>query len=340
MGNVAILAPHYDGSGPSRGALAIADLLCENFNVTVYFVKPPTVELEPKLYDVVHLNGLLPAFFLLLRNISPNTVAVISLCFVPDIVNILVCKFKNCRSIVSVRANHHNVYGDIFGPLLGWALATLHDYLLKFCDVVIFLSQEARDRYKSRIRQKAVVILNFDTARQNYQKYEGRRFSPIIVSRLTDGKVSLDSIKLISKCRDRCNRLTVFGEGPFREIISAEGSRHNVEIDFRGWVDNPLEVLPVNSILIQLSTSEGFPRSVLEAVNCGIPVFMNKIEGYESYSRELPSVKFMDRCATLDDLNFEFRALMDEPRLSNEELQRWRQSYLKKIQIKLIELLE
>jgi glycosyltransferase involved in cell wall biosynthesis len=69
-------------------------------------------------------------------------------------------------------------------------------------------------------------------------------------------------------------RLVVLGEGPERRALAAAARRLGVAeaVRFAGFVPDPLPVMARFDVLAVPSSSEGCPRSVLEAMFLGCPV--------------------------------------------------------------------
>lgn len=82
--------------------------------------------------------------------------------------------------------------------------------------------------------------------------------------------------------------LTIVGDGSQREEIKEVAFKNNIKIDFKGIVsqDDLPHVLNSNSICILPSLSEGNPKSLLEAMSCGLACIGSNIEGITSIIKD------------------------------------------------------
>jgi GalNAc-alpha-(1->4)-GalNAc-alpha-(1->3)-diNAcBac-PP-undecaprenol alpha-1,4-N-acetyl-D-galactosaminyltransferase len=68
--------------------------------------------------------------------------------------------------------------------------------------------------------------------------------------------------------------LTIVGEGPQRQTLLQLAAALGIaeQVEFRGWVPEPGEVLAASDVFVMASRYEGFPNALLEAMACGLPV--------------------------------------------------------------------
>ena len=66
----------------------------------------------------------------------------------------------------------------------------------------------------------------------------------------------------------------IIGDEPLMDQLKSNSSSH---IHFLGNCSNPWKVIPINSLLVSFSYSEGMPNSVLEALTRGTPVLLSDI---------------------------------------------------------------
>ncbi|MBO6383967.1 glycosyltransferase [Enterococcus casseliflavus] len=68
-------------------------------------------------------------------------------------------------------------------------------------------------------------------------------------------------------------QLDIFGEGPDSEIVEklVGESEISSQVNFHGWVNNPLSKVKTADFLILTSRYEGFPMVILEANSLGLP---------------------------------------------------------------------
>lgn len=108
----------------------------------------------------------------------------------------------------------------------------------------------------------------------------------LFVSRLIERKglqFIIPGLKEIQKAADKRVRLTVVGDGPYRETLEGLVKQNGVEnmVVFEGQKDKE-ELLPyyqAGDIFVFPSKREGMPNAVLEAMACGLPIIMAPCEG-------------------------------------------------------------
>ncbi len=144
----------------------------------------------------------------------------------------------------------------------------------------------------------------------------------LFVSRLIERKGLqniIPMLKQIMKATDKKIKLTVVGEGPYKEDLLRLTKENEVQqiVDFMGekWGNELLSCYQAGDIFILPSSNEGMPNVVLEAMACGLPVVMTPCQGSDEliegngYVTDIPG--FTDRLIELinDD---EKRILMGE----------------------------
>jgi glycosyltransferase involved in cell wall biosynthesis len=295
---VYILVPAYDGSGPTRGALSLAELLHEQHNVCIVFCGLRKINFTIKsTVEIIEQPNYFSAFKYLINNIH-STDNVISYCIKPDLLNMSLKIFRHHSVVCSIRAIHKNVYADIYGVIIGNILTVLHNHSLYFSDKIISMSDEMSKSLPNHCQKKLVKIMNFDLSPDRYQRpvyneKKGKTF--IIVSRLTRGKVDEGIFKFVHELDFEVDQFLVFGVGSESENLERIANKYfDGRVKFMGWDDNPWATKYVNPVLVHFSSAEGFPRSIIEASMCGIPVVGLSIPGSREYANIFKNLNFFD----------------------------------------------
>ena len=174
----------------------------------------------------------------------------------------------------------------------------LHQYVVENVDKVVSISEIGAKNFVQefpQIKDKVVAIVNgiediSDEQKQwvkemkakDYKhKYRlvssgsinGRKGQWIIVHAMA--KLTPDQLKDIS--------LTLVGDGPERQELETFVKEHNLSdnVYFTGAVNNDkvFDYLISSNIYVLMSSSEGLPISIIEALRCGLPVIATNVAG-------------------------------------------------------------
>lgn len=134
------------------------------------------------------------------------------------------------------------------------------------------------------VRKDKIFILP-NLPNEDFTKVEtndNRHYDIVSFSRIDLNKNIILLIKALARLKDKFQlRVAIAGDGDQLENIKNAASEYGVSemIDFMGYVsgfDNKVKVLSDSKIFISCSKGEGFPVSLLEAMNCGcVPVVSN-----------------------------------------------------------------
>lgn len=106
----------------------------------------------------------------------------------------------------------------------------------------------------------------------------------VFVGRLVDGKRPQDALEAFTTVQERCPDAKLFfcGDGPLRDSLEATVTEKELGdgVEFLGRVqysDMP-SVFRAADLFVLPSRTEGFPRTVLEALSCETPVVSSNLE--------------------------------------------------------------
>jgi len=145
-------------------------------------------------------------------------------------------------------------------------------------------SQTKQYLLRKGIREEMVFLLpNLpNEAFTQVQHNEDRHYDIISFSRIDLNKNLILLIKALARLKDKHKiNVAVAGDGDQLENIKTAAQKYGVAgmIDFLGFVkgvDDKIKLLSDSKIFISCSKGEGFPVSLLEAMNCGcVPVVSN-----------------------------------------------------------------
>ena len=76
-------------------------------------------------------------------------------------------------------------------------------------------------------------------------------------------------------------KCAIIGTGDLESEVKEVADRLHlrVNLDFLGYLNNPMKVLHSSSVLLMTSVSEGTPMSALEAMTLGVPIVSTPTDG-------------------------------------------------------------
>lgn len=103
----------------------------------------------------------------------------------------------------------------------------------------------------------------------------------VSVARLERPKDHATLLGALAAMAARRWRLDLVGDGPLEAELRALAAKLGMaeRVRFLGYVADPAPVLAQSQIFVLSSRSEGFPRSVLEAMRAGLPVVASEVGG-------------------------------------------------------------
>ena len=154
----------------------------------------------------------------------------------------------------------------------------------KVADKIVVTSRHTREYVIEKYRlnpERVVVIPNYvDTDAFKPSKTTGKEKNRIIFVGRLDREKNL--VNLIDAVKTLDVELVLIGEGPYEEILKTKVESERIgNVSFLGVIPNerlPLE-LNRSEIFVLVSIYEGNPKTLLEAMACGLPVIGTDVRG-------------------------------------------------------------
>jgi len=154
----------------------------------------------------------------------------------------------------------------------------------KVADKIVVTSQHTREYVIEKYGlnpERVVVIPNYvDTDAFKPSKTTGKEKNRIIFVGRLDREKNL--VNLIDAVKTLDVELVLIGEGPYEEILKTKVESERIgNVSFLGVIPNerlPLE-LNRSEIFVLVSIYEGNPKTLLEAMACGLPVIGTDVRG-------------------------------------------------------------
>lgn len=157
---------------------------------------------------------------------------------------------------------------------------------------IIFVNDVQPNNYLDKyIKNKYAILPNVlnteNILKMSLCKYH-QNIDIVFIGRMVDIKDPIRFIKIIYKLRKYKPNIKVamVGDGELKEVCQKEVKNLGLieNIEFRGFIDNPLPLIKSSKILVMTSKSEGSPMVMIEALVLNKPVVVSNI----------PSMKYVN----------------------------------------------
>jgi glycosyltransferase involved in cell wall biosynthesis len=222
----------------------------------------------------------------------------------------------------------HTVHGFSFGQA-DTKLKSAMYYVLeliasRFSDYTIVMNESDRlfCKKKLRISESRIIFLAngiqdskfFSEKVINSERIENalitnnndtKIFKLVFVGRLWSQKNPLLLISALEILKEKVGSIfkaTLIGDGELmlKARRYAAELKLDQEIEFLGWVENAIDLIPNYDALVLPSNYEGMPLSIIEAMACKVPVVASKISGNIDLIRHLENGLLFESGSAID----------------------------------------
>lgn len=197
---------------------------------------------------------------------------------------------------VIVHSPHgHNFYG-YFNRIISMVLVMLEYVLAIVTDRITVLTQlEKEDLIKFKVTSsRKICVIRSGVELENYRpKLEQKKDGQIIigmVGRLEPVKGPEYFIRAARVVVERFPdvRFFIVGDGTLRNRLKLECKKLGISasVEFKGWMEDIPEILPMMDILVLPSLNEAVGRVLIEAAACGVPVVASNVGGVPEIVRD------------------------------------------------------
>ena len=176
----------------------------------------------------------------------------------------------------------HGLYSQTASPMIqSMYMPTMGRWTLSSADRVICYTQvEKEQMMELGVPEKKIVVINngVDTKTFKPVMKKGNKKTILWVGRYVHGKgvdILIDGFSIFSKSHPDY-RLLMIGKGPLKseieELVFSNDLGERVEFIESVANEAMSEVYADSDVFILTSYEEGVPRSILEAMSCGIPI--------------------------------------------------------------------
>ena len=202
------------------------------------------------------------------KEIKPDLI--LSFMPLPSFISLL-SNFKvKCKTIISVR-------NDPSVEFKSFVYKILMKWLFPKTDGIVFQTEDAKNYFSKKIRNKGTIIPNPINEDFIGEKYDGTRQKNIVsVGRLELQKNHELLINAFSNVLKKHNdyNLIIYGEGSLKEKLEEQIKNLNLsdKVHLPGKIDNVKEKIIDAGMFVLSSSYEGMPNALMEAMALGIPV--------------------------------------------------------------------
>lgn len=141
--------------------------------------------------------------------------------------------------------------------------------------------------FHSLFKKKSEVLYNVLNIEAIYKKADADtneyNYDVVYLGRLTELKNPLRMINILSEVikKNSLIKVAIIGSGDLEEECKKLCSelKLNDNVDFLGFMDNPLKILKSAKVMIMTSRTEGTPMSALESLALGTPIVSTPVGG-------------------------------------------------------------
>jgi len=197
---------------------------------------------------------------------------------------------------VPLAITNHGLYSQSAPRwLFDWYLKTAGRWTFNRADVVFTYTEEERDVLRNRSVTTAIEVVRNGIDQERFtpegpesESLDGEGPSVLFVGRLVEGKRPGDAIAAVERLVSEYPSITlaIAGDGPLRSDLEDRVAEAGLDDVVRFLDHVPYDAMPElyrsANVLVLPSESEGFPRTVMEALSTRTPVVTSDLEQLKS----------------------------------------------------------
>ncbi len=243
----------------------------------------------------------------LIKNINPDVI----ISFLPEVSYrvIIANLFMKKKIFVSIRNNPKYEFNRLRDKIL---IKLLFNKVTGF----IFQSNEAKNYFDKKIRQRSIVIYNPLDNNFICNRFNGNRKKEIVsVGRLEPQKNHLLLIKSFSNIKNKDYILKIYGDGSLKNKLQKYIINNNLEnkVFLMGKSNNIKNDIYKSSLFVLTSEYEGMPNALFEAISIGIPSIT-----INSFNNDLLKDNYNVIFSNEDDLASNIDKVLNDKKLSEK----------------------
>lgn len=245
--------------------------------------------IEKENFDVIHTHG-----------------------FIPDILSSRLN--TTARRITTLHNNMYEDYLDTYGYLKSCIFISLHLSALKKLEECVCCSESVYDVMKHKLKNVSFIRNGIEKRRANSfvsradLQLPANAFVYIYVGVLNSQKNIAWLIENFVKYHEKNEYLLVLGSGEKEAECKAKADNH---VKMLGFQTDPIAYMNISDVYVSASKSEGFSVSILEALSCGLGLFLSDIPSHREVV-EMGEDVYLGEIFSVDDIYNKLRVFRDK----------------------------
>ena len=190
-------------------------------------------------------------------------------------------KITGCKArIIHTFHGISNQYSSKFKYILNIISGRIFKYLTN--DFILVSKGELNSGIDKKIlfKRKSSIIYNGIEKSPYIKNQKANIINVVTLSRFDYQKNMELAFDIAQTFKDNQNIIfTWIGDGENKLSLEERAIKNNVNINFVGFQDNPMEYLSYGSIYLSTSRFEGLPYALIEAASIGLPIIATNVVG-------------------------------------------------------------
>ena len=218
------------------------------------------------------------------------------------------------KRITTLHNNMYEDYLDSYGDAKSHIFIALHLFALKKLDECVCCSKSVYDVMKDRLKNASFVRNGIEPAQAHSVVNRAEVDVPedarifLYAGVLNTGKNIVWLVENFVQYHKNNEYLLVLGSGEKGDECRAKADDH---VRLLGFQTDPIAYMNISDVYVSASKSEGFSISVLEALSCGMGLFLSDIPSHREVV-EMGQDVYLGETFLLDDFETKLNALRNK----------------------------
>ena len=172
-------------------------------------------------------------------------------------------------------------------PWIKYPVLFLEKFCAKYTDTYISVAEFVKQlglKYHLAPESKFKVIYNGVSLLPEVVRSPKNEVDLIFLGRLAEPKkpeLTIEAISLLPEEVKQNVKFTIIGDGPKKNMLGKIAQDKGIQVEFTGALDREQSISRLNQsdVFIFISSWEGFPYTILEAMSCGLPIIASDVGG-------------------------------------------------------------